>query len=91
MSLELDIRHLPGRVEVLVDGRQGVAEYQLEDGVMRATHTLVDPALRGRGIAAALVDALLAHARAQGYKVEPICSFVRGHMERHPETRSLRA
>ena len=75
--------------EAQVDG--GVAEcvYRLQGGVMNIVHTEVPPASEGRGIAAALVRAALAHARAQGLRVRPSCSYVRTYMRRHPETQDL--
>jgi predicted GNAT family acetyltransferase len=79
------------RFESLVDGHLSVADYEISDGVMHMTHTLVPAALRGRGIAAHLVQAALDHAKALGLKVNPVCSYVRIYMERHPETQALRA
>lgn len=79
------------RFEQTVEGHVCTAEYQLSDGVMRMTHTGVHPSLQGRGIAARLVEAALAHARGRGLKVRPDCSYVRGYMERHPQTRDLLA
>ena len=75
--------------EAQVDG--GVAEcvYRLQGGVMNIVHTEVPPASEGRGIAATLVRAALAHARAQGLRVRPSCSYVRTYMRRHPETQDL--
>lgn len=75
--------------EARVDG--GVAEcvYRLQGGVMNIVHTEVPPASEGRGIAAALVRAALAHARAHGLRVRPSCSYVRTYMRRHPETQDL--
>ena len=75
--------------EARVDG--GVAEcvYRLHGGVMNIVHTEVPPASEGRGIAAALVRAALAHARAHGLRVRPSCSYVRTYMRRHPETQDL--
>ena len=75
--------------EAQVDG--GVAEcvYRLQGGVMNIVHTEVPPASEGRGIAAALVRAALAHARAHGLRVRPSCSYVRTYMRRHPETQDL--
>jgi predicted GNAT family acetyltransferase len=52
-------------------------------------HTEVPSALQRRGIASALAEAALAHAREHGYKVDPRCAFMRGYMQRHPETRPL--
>ena len=86
-----DIRHdaATGRFEATVDG--GIAEcvYRLQGGVMNIVHTEVPPRAEGRGIAAALVHAALAHARAQGWRVRPSCSYVRSYMRRHPDTQDL--
>lgn len=86
------IEHLPehGRFRTIVDGETCVADYRLVDGVMNVTHTEVAPRLEGRGIAGALVQALLDHARAQGLKVRPLCSYARIYMQRHPENDALR-
>lgn len=85
------IEHRPEarRFETTIDGLLSVAEYQLRDGVMHMTHTGVPPALQGRGIAARLVQAALDHARAEGLKVRPLCSYVRVYMQRHPQTLDL--
>jgi predicted GNAT family acetyltransferase len=89
----VDVRHNAeaSRFEANVDGLLSVASYHLDDGVMRMYHTAVPPALEGRGVAVALVDAALAYAAAQGLKVEPGCSYVRAYMRRHPETHALLA
>ena len=79
------------RFECVVDGLRCVADYRLADGIMRMTHTFVPPALAGRGLAAALVRAALAHAQANGLRVEPLCSYVRAYMHRHPDTLALLA
>jgi len=79
------------RFETIVDGHLCVADYQLDDGVMTMTHTLVPPALEGRGIAAALVAAALAHARTAGLRVRPACSYVARYMQRHRDTLDLLA
>jgi predicted GNAT family acetyltransferase len=79
------------RFETIVDGHLCVADYQLDDGVMTMTHTLVPPALEGRGIAAALAAAALAHARAAGLRVRPACSYVARYMQRHRDTLDLLA
>lgn len=78
-----------GRFEACVDGLHCEAAYTMIDGVMWLTHTGVPAALRGRGIAAALVAAALAHARAHGIKVHPACSYVHTYMRSHPQTLDL--
>ena len=78
-----------GRFEAVVDGLFCVIDYRLVDGVMTTHHTYVPPGLEGRGIAAALVTQALAHARSQGWRVRPTCSYVASYMRRHPETLDL--
>ena len=92
-ALNLQIEHLPeqGRFQVVVEGHVCVIDYRLTGGVMTITHTEVPPAVGGRGIAAALTQAALACATAQGLKVSPICSYARSYMQRHPQTQSLLA
>ena len=87
----LNIVHRPniGRFETHVDGLQCEADYQLDGQVVRMTHTGVPSQLEGRGIAAALVKTALSWARAQGYKVDPLCSYVRVYIKRHPEWQDL--
>jgi predicted GNAT family acetyltransferase len=80
-----------GRFQTRIEGQLCVADYRLADGIMTITHTGVPPALEGRGIAAALVQHLLDHARAHGLLVQPLCSYARAYMRRHPETGSLLA
>ena len=58
-------------------------------GVMNIVHTEVPTQAEGRGVAAALVRAALAHARAEGLRVRPSCSYVRVYMRRHPDTQDL--
>lgn len=85
---------------------QGIGEYHAEvagssaigrltwverDGIRIADHTLVPPEIGGRGVAALLVEALVADARAQGFKIEPLCSYVEVAFRRHPEWADLRA
>lgn len=93
MNTPLAIEHLPerGRFQTVVDGRACVCDYRLAGRVMEITYTGVPPALEGRGIAAKLVAAALAHARASGWHVRPVCSYVQAYMRRHPETQDLLA
>ena len=89
MNLPITHNAAASRFETTVDGHLCVADYQLHDGVMTMTHTLVPPVLEGRGIAAALVAAALAHARASGLRVRPACSYVARYMQRHRDTLDL--
>jgi hypothetical protein len=77
------------RFELRVQGQVAFAQYHLVDGVMWITHTETPPPLQGRGLAARVVRAALDHARAQGLKVRPACSYVRAYLRRHPEQQDL--
>lgn len=61
------------------------------DDVRVATHTLVPPPIGGRGVAAKLVEALVADARAQGFRIDPRCSYVEAMFRRNKEWGELRA
>ena len=56
-----------------------------------ADHTFVPPAMRGQGVAQVLVEALVADAREQGFKIVPQCSYVEALFRRHPEWADLLA
>lgn len=77
------------RFEARVEGGLAQCAYRLDDNTMDIVHTEVPPQAEGRGIAAALVRAALAHARAKGLLVRPSCSYVRVYMRRHPDTADL--
>ncbi|MCB2057389.1 MAG: N-acetyltransferase [Novosphingobium sp.] len=68
----------------------GRLTWVLRQGVRVADHTLVPPAIGGRGIAALLVEALVEDAREQGFRIEPQCSYVAVAFDRHPEWADLR-
>jgi predicted GNAT family acetyltransferase len=89
----LAVEHRPdlSRFQAMVDGELSLADYHLAGGVMHMTRTAVPAAQQGRGIAAALVHAALAHARTQGLRINPLCSYVRRYMQRHDETADLLA
>ena len=67
----------------------GVAQYERRDGEVRFTHTEIDPSAGGTGLGSTLVRAALDDVRARGGTVVPLCSFVRGWIERHPDYADL--
>ncbi len=50
-----------------------------------ADHTEVPDNFRGTGAGLALVERLVADARAEGFKIMPLCPFVNAQRKRHPE------
>ena len=60
-------------------------------GVHYAEHTLVPKAIGGRGVAGRLVEAMVADARENAFKIGPVCSYVVAAFEKHPEWSDVRA
>ena len=64
----------------------------VQNGNVRiADHTLVPPEIGGRGVAARLVEALVADARDEGFRIDPVCSYIAVAFRRHPEWADLHA
>lgn len=72
------------RFQAVVDNNLALLDYQLRDGVLQIDYVYVPPDFRGRGIAGQLMEAALAHARHEGLRVEPVCSYARAYMARKP-------
>lgn len=70
------------------DGEQlaGFAAYTLTGDTITFTHTEVDPAFGGRGLARQLVVTALDEARHRGLAVLPFCPYVRKIIAQDPDT-----
>ena len=74
------------RYELLVDGEVvGELRYRLRPDAVALIHTEVPEAFEGRGYGGQLVEGALDDLRRRGLKIVPICPFVRGYLQRHPE------
>ena len=62
-----------------------------QGAVRTAEHTLVPPEIGGRGVAGKLVEALIADACTQHFRIDPQCSYVAVAFKRHPEWADLHA
>jgi len=93
--MPFDIQHdrSAHRFETDVEGVRCELDYTLSPGaghdIMTITHTGVPAEVGGRGIAAALVEAAVNTARAEGWKVVPACSYAAVWMRRHPAYQDL--
>lgn len=79
-----------GRFVYRADGAEAELTYATTGANAGATrvvadHTFVPDAMRGQGIAALLVDALIAKARSDRWTILPRCSYVVSAFKRHPE------
>lgn len=94
VSITHDDRGDGGRYTAAVEGSAETGHLDWEargQDVRVATHTIVPPAIGGRGVAAKLVEALVADARAQGFRIDPQCSYVEAMFRRHKDWADLRA
>ena len=76
--------------EFHIDGRVALLEYEkVSHDEILLTHTEVPFELQGRGVGSALVEAALADIERQGLKIIPLCGFVQGYLERHPQWKRI--
>jgi uncharacterized protein len=75
-----------GRYEAWVDGTlAGFAEYRMRGtDVIVFTHTEVDDAFEGKGVASRLIRAALDDVRSRNASVVARCPFVAAYIRDHP-------
>jgi len=66
------------------------ADYAVQGAARLILHVEADPALRGTGAAGRFMQALAEHARAEGLKLTPRCSYAVAWLKRHPEFDDLK-
>jgi hypothetical protein len=59
------------------------AEYEEVGDLRRILYVETPPALRGKGLAALLMDDIVAHARSRKLKLKPICPYAVAYAKRH--------
>ena len=87
---ERDDRH--GRYVAHIKGIDAEGEISFTHrgpNTISADHTGVPDVMAGYGVAKALLDFMLDDARKSGFRVIPICPFVRKQYARHPEWADL--
>jgi hypothetical protein len=67
------------------DALAGVAEYRERGDRTIFTHTEVDPAFEGQGVAKALAAAALADTVRRGRLIVPLCPFIADYLKKHRE------
>ena len=91
----IEIVHIPerSRYVILVDGEvAGLTVAKEGDGdVVLFSHTEVDDAYEGEGLASKLISGALDDVRAHGRRIEVTCEYVLGFLEKHPEYQDLLA
>lgn len=83
MSFEIVHDDTARRFGVRVDGEDCSLDYELDRGIMTITHVKVPEEVGNRGIAAAMTEAALSYARANGLRVVPRCPYAAAYVARH--------
>lgn len=76
-----------GRYVGRIDGVDGEAELTFSragEKLVIADHTFAPDTMRGTGAAKAMVDRLIADARSEGFKVMPLCPYVKAQFQKNP-------
>ena len=77
-----------GRFVAHVEAETAVGELtfsRVNEKLVIADHTGVPDALAGKGVGKALVNHLIEDARQNGYRIVPLCPFVRAQSVKHPD------
>jgi predicted GNAT family acetyltransferase len=88
MKVENDTAHHRFLVR-LPEGEGELVYNQLTPRTLELVHTEVDPKLRGHGVAEAIAEAAIRHARGHGMRIVPTCPYVKRWLEKHPEHNDL--
>lgn len=82
-----------GVYTIAVAGAARAAELTWQDrgGVCVVDHTFTPPEARGQGLAGKLVQAIVDDARAEGFKIVPLCPYVVNAFGKHPEWADVKA
>jgi len=85
---DIEIRDNPAaeQWELTVDGELAVLAAYHDHGSRRTfTHTETQDGFEGQGLASQLVRVALEDAKERGLEINPVCPFVRGWLDRHPD------
>ena len=87
---DLTLKDEGTRLTADVEGLELVIRYGwARDDVMRVDFVGVPPELGGRGLGTKLVGKLVEKARAENFRLIPVCGFARTQLQRHPEWKDV--
>ncbi len=94
ISIQKRVAGTSGRYVGRIDGVGGEAELHFtirSPKLISADHTEAPASMRGTGAAMALVEHMIGDARANGFKIVPICPYVLAEYRKHPEWSNVMA
>ncbi len=78
-----------GRIEG-IDAPAIMTSSRASESLIIVDHTEVPDAMRGKGAGQALAEHAVAEARKGGWKIIPLCPFMKAQMDRHPDWNDVR-
>lgn len=78
-----------GRFELSVDDKTVFADYSLDGKTLHIHYVEAPPALRGTGAAGRLMEGVAQLAKANGWRIVPICGYAAAWLRRHGEYHAL--
>ncbi|MBS7563241.1 N-acetyltransferase [Mucilaginibacter sp. Bleaf8] len=88
-NLELINNQPVHKFELFVDGYRAFIDYKQKGNKVYLIHTEVHVALKGKGVAEAIVEKTLNYLEANHLILVPLCSYVQLFLKRHPEWNRL--
>ncbi|WP_298722639.1 GNAT family N-acetyltransferase [uncultured Ferrovibrio sp.] len=73
------------RYELEIDGAVAFATYRREGDILVIRHVEAPPVLRGTGAAGQLMQGVAEIARAENWKLRPLCSYAAAWLRRHSQ------
>ena len=88
--MSVEIRKEPTRYAAYLDGDEiGELAFSRWGDVVTALHTEVADSAEGQGVGSTLARTFLDDIRSAGRRVVPLCPFVRGWLQKHPDYADL--
>lgn len=85
-EIRLERGETKGRYVLVRGGEEAELTFSIASAqLVIADHTEVPDSFRGTGAGLALVERLVADARAQGFRIIPLCPYVDSQRRKHPE------
>ena len=88
VAIQKELNSTGGRYVARINGVAGEGQLVFTTrgpNLISADHTEAPETMRGTGAALALVEHLIADARANGFKIIPVCPYVKAQYKRHTE------
>jgi uncharacterized protein len=86
LAIAREVEGSKGRYVIRTESGEAELTYSIASPTLViADHTGVPDSFRGTGAGVALVERLVADARAEGFRIMPLCPFVNAQRKRQPD------